>query len=32
MKAYIFTQDDQDISSAFIGSSNITESALKSGL
>ena len=32
MKAYIFTQDDQDKSSAFIGSSNITKSALTTGL
>ncbi|EPJ47579.1 MAG: helicase-like protein [Osedax symbiont Rs1] len=32
MKAYIFIQDDQDKSSAFIGSSNITKSALTTGL
>ena len=32
MKAYIFTQDEQDKSSAFIGSSNITKSALTTGL
>ena len=32
MKAYIFTQDDQHKSCAFIGSSNITKSALTTGL